>query len=359
MSSKRVTRPSAVAVLRGTSLTPLFGGLLAAIIAVQPAVAEDFYAGKTVTMVIGSKPGGGTDTTARLVARFWADHIPGKPQMVVRNKGVQITWANEMHHSVRPDGLTIGAFAGAGSIGPIRRKSGNVKYDPMQWGIIGSIDRGSDILFVRKSALDRLTDKSKPPVAVGSVTTDRPQDAMAVWGAEYLGWNIKFVLGYPSSNQVYLAYERGEVDMLGSATTTILNRFLKDGGAVPVASEHERPDFPKVKGFEQVLGANKPTGVAWRAFNSWSGTKVDKYFAMPPKVPDPLLKVLRQSFLDTCRDSRFVELANNTLGEGSTPINHVTTRENIEAAMSIPPEVAEFSRKLRTKYGLPQISKMK
>ena len=46
----------------------------------QSAVAQSSsFAGKTVTIVVGYKPGGGYDATARLLARRLPDHLPGKP----------------------------------------------------------------------------------------------------------------------------------------------------------------------------------------------------------------------------------------------------------------------------------------
>jgi tripartite-type tricarboxylate transporter receptor subunit TctC len=321
-----------------------------------PASAADYYQGKTLTVMIASKPGGGTDTTARLVARFWGDHIPGKPQVLVRNKGVQVTAANELQHSTRPDGLTVAAFAGSGSLGPVSRKAKSVRYNPLDWGIVGSIDRGPSILLIRKSALERLTDKSKAPVTIGSVSTDRAQDAMTLLGAEALGWNIKFVLGYPSSNQIYLAFERGEVDMFGSGTADIISRFLKGGAAMALAAEVARPDFPKVPTFDKVLGDKKPTGMLWKVYRSWGADTVDKYFAMPPKTQDDHLKIMRESFLASANSEGFRKAAQATLGDGATPVSGDETRERIESAIVIPEDVVATIREIRTKYGLPQLS---
>lgn len=323
------------------------------------ALAADYYAGKTLTVMIASKAGGGTDTAGRVVARFWGDHIPGKPQVLVRNKGVQVSAANELQHTIRPDGLTVAVFAGAGSLGPVARKAKGVRYNPLDWGIVGSIDRGPSIMILRKSALARLTDKSKPPVTIGSVSTDRAQDAIAMLGGEALGWNVKFVLGYPSSNQIYLAYERGEIDMFGSGTADIIERFLKDGSGMALTAEVARPDFPNVPTFDSVLGAKKPTGLLWKAYRSWGAGAVDKYFATPPKTSDAHLKILRQSFMAAANSPEFVKAAKDILGDGATPVDGPETRDRIEAGLVIPPEVVETIRKIRTKYGLPQVSDQK
>ena len=50
-----------------------------------PALADDFYKGKTFTVVVGFSPGGGYDVNARTVARYLPAHIPGTPSTIVQN----------------------------------------------------------------------------------------------------------------------------------------------------------------------------------------------------------------------------------------------------------------------------------
>ena len=324
------------------------------------ALAQDFYKGKTFTIVVASNPGGGTDTTARLVARFWGDHIPGRPEVLIRNKPVNVIAANELHHQTRPDGLTLGVFAGGDALGPVARKAAAVKYDPTKWGHVGSVERGPSIQIVRKSALATLTDPKAKPVALGSVGADRPQDAMALFGAEYLGWNIKFVLGYPSSSEVYLAFERGEIDMFGSGTNKILSRFIDSGEAVAIATESPRRDFPHVPTFEAYLGDKKPTGSAWQAFRAWAGpSQIDKFFALPPGVPDALLKILRASFVAATHDPAFEKQAEATLGDGFAIMTGEQTHSMIADVLVISPEVQQVANALRKKYGLPLVTDLK
>ena len=47
--------------------------------------ADDFYKGKTFTVVVGFSPGGGYDVNARTVARYLPAHIPGNPSTIVQN----------------------------------------------------------------------------------------------------------------------------------------------------------------------------------------------------------------------------------------------------------------------------------
>lgn len=68
-------RPSRRSVLSG------FGAWSAALAGIVPrtARASDFYQGKTLTVIVGFAPGGGVDTTARMVARHLVGSFRGSP----------------------------------------------------------------------------------------------------------------------------------------------------------------------------------------------------------------------------------------------------------------------------------------
>jgi len=62
--------------------------MLLASLPVRAAAAEDvtaFYNGKNLNLVVGFNAGGGADLYARLIARHFGKHIPGHPNIVVRN----------------------------------------------------------------------------------------------------------------------------------------------------------------------------------------------------------------------------------------------------------------------------------
>ncbi len=71
------------------------------------ALAEEFYAGKTIRVVPGFPPGGGYDTYTRAVARHIGMYIPGNPTSIVQNvpgSGTLIA-ANTIYNKAEPDGL--------------------------------------------------------------------------------------------------------------------------------------------------------------------------------------------------------------------------------------------------------------
>src|SRR5436190_23714148 len=89
--------------------------LLAAAIglaAASPLALAQSFAGKTVTIIVGYKPGGGYDATACLLARYLPKHLPGKPTVIVQNMpgGNSIIAANYLYNIAKPDALTIATF---------------------------------------------------------------------------------------------------------------------------------------------------------------------------------------------------------------------------------------------------------
>src|SRR3954447_18144399 len=51
----------------------------------QPALAQDFYAGKTLKIIVGLDAGGTVDTLTRTIVGSLRKHIPGHPTIVIQN----------------------------------------------------------------------------------------------------------------------------------------------------------------------------------------------------------------------------------------------------------------------------------
>ena len=70
-------------------LTRLLAACAAAALLIAPQAraqtVEDFYQGKTLTVIVGNGPGGGFDVYARLLARHIGKYVPGHPSVVVQN----------------------------------------------------------------------------------------------------------------------------------------------------------------------------------------------------------------------------------------------------------------------------------
>ena len=102
-----------------------------------PSVA-DFYAGKTITIIVGYAPGGGYDTTARVLSKYLGSHIPGNPTVtLVSMPGAGGIQSVDFVANVAPkDGTAIGEILSPAILVPMMQK---VRYDPTRLLWLGSL----------------------------------------------------------------------------------------------------------------------------------------------------------------------------------------------------------------------------
>ena len=187
----------------------------------MPAAAEETasFKGKTVRMIIGYPVGGGTDQTARLIARFLQRYLPDEPSIVAQNMpgadGMQAM--NYMAQQVVADGLTL--FAGSASpvMPQVVHGASGVFYDPSKFFYVGGIANTGTVMVATRDAQRRLMGGSGEPVALAQVGGVRTGGQMVVWGVAYLGWKVRWVSGYAGTSETTLALRKGEVDMADTA----------------------------------------------------------------------------------------------------------------------------------------------
>jgi tripartite-type tricarboxylate transporter receptor subunit TctC len=163
----------------------LFAGFILsqlAAVAIVSSGEAPFYEVKTIRFLIGSGPGGGTDTAGRLVARHLSKYLPGNPKTIIQNMGggSGTIASNYFANEVKPDGLTI-LQNSSSAIQSFVRGGPTIKYDPRKFKMIGGVARPGSLLMVRNDARPRFTDKSAKPVVVGDTDGIRDWIAMTVW----------------------------------------------------------------------------------------------------------------------------------------------------------------------------------
>ena len=123
---------------------------LAALVAAGWASAqsvEDFYKGKTLTIYVGLSAGGGYDQNARILAKHLGKHIPGQPQVVVRNMpgGGGLVMANNVANVFAKDGLHMAAPQRGVPFEPLLGDASHAKYDPLKLNWIGTINADTGV----------------------------------------------------------------------------------------------------------------------------------------------------------------------------------------------------------------------
>jgi tripartite-type tricarboxylate transporter receptor subunit TctC len=274
------------------------------------ADAAPFYEGKTITIVVGYKPGGGYDRTARLLARHLPKHIPGKPTIIVQNMpgANSLIAANHVYSVAKPDGLAIGTFNRNLPLAQLTKVEG-VKFDMTKFAWIGSAASESTILTIRSDLPYKTFEelkKADKPVVIGSTGPGANTHDFPLLLKEFLGLNLKIVSGYSSSADIMLAIERKEVDGRAGSYTS-LRPFLDRGLVRPlVRARAVEPGIEKLPVDEDL--APSPRARAIMALRS-APEVIGRPYVMPPGTPEDLVRTLREAFQKVAKDPELTDEA--------------------------------------------------
>ena len=277
---------------------------------------EPSFAGKTVTLTIGFGAGGSVDLYGRALGRYLVRHLPGQPALIVINQlgAGGVVALNSWTAKAEPNGLaiTIGAESQTDPDAILRTQA---KYDTKSFFYVGGLAAYSQGLFVAKDAVPRLYDKAQKPVIMGLVgSTLRSGNYQVLWGVHALGWNVKWVRGYPSTSELRQALERGEIEMStfgasrdikgliesGNFKVVIQGGTVKDGRRVPRAVFGDAPILA-------TLVKGKITDpLAQKAFDyTETVSQIGMWLALPPKTPQPIVAAYVKAFDETLKDPEY------------------------------------------------------
>ena len=278
------------------------------------AAAEQFYEGKTITILVGSSPGGGYDGDARMVAHHIGRHIPGNPNVIVQNMpGARgLTAANTLFNLSKRDGTFMAVLEREHLIDGYLVPDG-VRYDERQFNWLGSIGSEEGVAFAWHTAPQKSVDDiRKADFFVGGYSNS------AVLPLVYnrtMGTRFKVIKGYTGSGTVLLAVEKGEVQGIGNySLSNILAKhaeWLRDHQINILFQTGETrdaalPDVPLATDF--ALDEEKRQILhLWLAPN-----EVARPFALPPGVPADRVAAMREAFMAMLHDPLFLADARKT-----------------------------------------------
>ncbi len=184
--------------------------------------AEAYFGGKTIRLMVGFNPGGGTDAQARFMSRAWSEFIPGNPRLIVTNMTPNVVQRNFVWNA-EPDGFTISVEATAGIFDQI---SPAADYDMREVSMIG-VTSGKDQFWMIRGNLpygciDTAFNATEPVLTVGS-SVPTPADLGSLVSLPWLAdkfnipLEIKNVAAAGSAEQ-YIMLERGDVNSWSSST---------------------------------------------------------------------------------------------------------------------------------------------
>jgi tripartite-type tricarboxylate transporter receptor subunit TctC len=291
---------------------------VAAVVGMMPATAraDDFYKGKTISIIVGGSPGGGYGTYARAVARFLPDHIPGHPAVVVQSMpGAGNLIPIRALNTSQPRDGTVMAELNSGVLiqSIVQPEIMNVDFRKFAW-----IGVGAPIFFVcygfgpnGVSTWDDLMHRKQ--FIVGSSGKGSLSYSGSAALREVFGAPVRIVVGYPGSAEVRLAIERGELEGDCGDLSSIPAGWLRDGKAhLFVRFTRERPPgMPESAHFVEDFAATQDQKEVFRVLDV--ANELGRAFLMSPDVPANLTAVMRKAFADTMKDPGFLAEAEKEL----------------------------------------------
>ncbi len=327
-------------LLRTTAMAGAF--LVAGTLAAQ-AQAE-FYKDKQITIVVGSEPGGGYDTNARVLSRHLGRQIAGNPTLVVQNMpGAGSIVATNFLYNVSPkDGTSIGVIQRGMIMAKVTQIQG-VRFDPEKINWIGNMSSDAALIAAwhtspQKKAEDLFT---MGMVVGGAGPTADSESSPRVLNA-VIGTKFKVITGYKGSSSILLSIENGELQGIADiAWPTIKRRadYLRDKKftllmQLALEKDRELPDVPLALDF-----AKTPEDRA--VLELYLAQKnVARPIMAPPGVPADRLALLRTAFDKMVKDADFLEDARKS-GLDIEPLTGAQVEKIVQMISTTPEHIGK------------------
>ena len=331
------------------------------------AAENDFYAHKTITVVVGLNAGGTADLLARQLAIHLRRYIPGEPTIIVQNMpgGSGVVATNYIYERAKPDGMTIlwGPWDPLSQLlgnQPIRARyerfaflgaTSDIRVNYARTDIVsGGLKRPADIVHAKE-------------VLIGESSVTGFSGLLARLSMDVLGVPNRLVTGYAGGTEAFLALQRGEVNFHNVSLTAFRGRiapFIKSGGgmginyfvAVDASGRFERdPSIPEMPAFPDLyadLYGKSPVGPVWDALN-WLSNQIGAmaFVALaPPDTPAPAVALLRTAYEAVAKDPDFVR---ESVASNGSPYGFIGVARGetiLRALTTVSPEIRDTLRRL-------------
>jgi tripartite-type tricarboxylate transporter receptor subunit TctC len=285
-------------------------GLVAALAVLTGTVhlanAQDLRA---VYLVIGYSVGGGYDAYARLLSRYFGKHLPGNPTIVPQQMAGagSLRAANYIYTVAPKDGSVFGTFSRSMGISPLVDKA---EFDSRKFTWLGSVtDDNTICISSAASPIRNWDDFLNKPSKFGGEGAGADPDIWALMYKNVFGVNTKVISGYPGTNDIVLAMERGEVDGLcGLSWSTIKTqhaRWLTDHTVNFIVQEalQKEPTIASVPLATDLAKTPEQLQILKLMLVSQA---MARPFAAPPDIPADSKAALLAAFDATMQDGDFL-----------------------------------------------------
>ncbi|MDP2356387.1 MAG: tripartite tricarboxylate transporter substrate-binding protein [Beijerinckiaceae bacterium] len=307
----------------------------------------EFFKGKNVNLVVGFTAGGGYDQYARVFARHFDKHIPGKPNVIVQNApgAGSLTAVKRLDASLPTDGTNIVTFNyGLITESLTHPEKASVNFTQYRW--IGSITRDFRVCYTwHETGMKTWDDVAKRNEVVFGTTG--PGTSVYINGAilrNVFGLKVRQILGYPGSAETRLALERGELHADCNSWSSIPGDWIRDKKIVPFVlfTTGRAPDMPADLPY---IGTFAKTDEQKAILDVLTAAgELGRPYIVSPKVPADRVEALRAAFDATMKDKDYLAEAGKSLMP-VYPISGAEAESIAARVYAVPPEMIAKAKK--------------
>ncbi|MDB5570993.1 MAG: tripartite tricarboxylate transporter family receptor [Hyphomicrobiales bacterium] len=309
---------------------------------------DDFYKGKTLTIITSTGAGGPYDLVARILSKHMAKNLPGNPTTVIQNMpgGGHVLATNYIYNQAAKDGTAIATVANSIPMHQLIDGKG-VRYDARRINWLGSTGISNLVTVAwRASGVTTTDDVLKRELIVGATGTGSGTYLYPAVMNAVLGTKFKLVMGYKATTEIDLAMERGEV--AGRSGGSIAGMMQEHPGwftdkkvvvlsQVGAARDPLAPDAPLM----EELGRTPDERAILRLVSS--PVALGRPFLTGPEVPRERVELLRRAFDAAMKDPGFLSEAE----KAQLDINPLTGEQVTKIVLdsfTTPPELVDRIR---------------
>ena len=323
------------------ALTASLLALFFVLTTMKPAEALD--AGKRLTVLTSSAPGGGNDIRARLVARHISRHIPGEPSVIVQNMpgGGHLIMNNYLNNVAKPDALILGQTV-RGIYWFQLMGAAEARFDLTKIHWIGSTSGEDATLVVRTNLGHRSLEDARKAGKQLVLGCTGPATSNYSYGQLLevaLSVPVKMLCGYSGTATIKTAIARDEVDGLAgrsiSNLLTIDKEELEKGLWTVLVQYGERrhPAFPRVPTLLELAQTEEARAIARAAT---ADAAIGWPFYVRADMPAERVSMLRKAFMATMKDPEFLREAEK-LAVPIEPISGEELDKLVRDALNVAP----------------------
>ena len=325
-----------------------------------PAAAQVDFSSKRIEAIVPFGEGGGADTYTRYMARVLSPHLPGQPNILIRNMpgGGSVNGANWFHRNADTDGTHF-AIASTTTLltYALQPDDRRIQFSIPEWNAFIGSPMGRAVYVHSNTGITSLEDlrdyKGDLLMALQSPTGSALPTILSL---HMLGTNTLPVFGTDGGDAI-LGFERGELTINGDVTSAFFQTaqpMIDSGLAIPLFSfgyyengqivrDPNFPDLPSFPEAYEIMFGEPPSGPAFEAWTALFHISVmsSKALVLPPGTPQEIIDAYTAAAEALAVDEQFIAESGPMVGT-YPQITGEDAQASMLAAVTLSPEARAF-----------------